>query len=559
MRAFWRGSLSISFAGAAMLFAIAGVAPRPAAAAPTIPRAAWSACFKEFGPNFQCATVQVPLDYDGPADATISIAMVRLPAGDPARRIGSLFVNPGGPGGSGVEFALFAGQFLFTPEVRARFDIVGFDPRGIARSTALRCFGNPRQWTPYFTPFAFPITAEEEAQWEAADHYLDDACAQRGARIEDHMATADVARDLDWLRQAVGDESLTYYGVSYGSFLGQTYANLFPNSFRALVIDGVLDPIAWTTGASGQQGLPFSTRLRSDAGAQATLDEFFRLCDAGVANCPFSGGAADRYAALAARLRTAPILIVDPATGQLFPFTYQSLIGNTLGAMYDSSSWPFLAGLLAFLESQASPTTLGMALEALWRSEGYIAKRGFPRYPNYVEGFPAVACSDSDNPDSYAAWSDAGAAADDQFGYFGRIWTWVSSICADWTGADGDRYTGPFNHRTGKPVLVVGNLFDPATRYQGAVTARDLLPNSSLLTVHGWGHTSLFRSACADEAIARYLVDVATPAAGTVCEQDLVPFAQPSLTTAASSPEALAAGRQLRALLFPEAVIRAMR
>ncbi|PYP99510.1 MAG: alpha/beta hydrolase, partial [Acidobacteria bacterium] len=350
MRVLWRTSPSVSATAAAMLLEI--TAAGPAVAAPAIPKASWNACFKDFGPNFQCATVQVPLDYDGPADAAISIAMVRLPASDPARRIGSLFINPGGPGGSGVEFALFAGPFLFTPEVRARFDIVGFDPRGIARSTALRCFGNPRQWTPYFTPFAFPITAEEEAQWEAADHYLDDACAQRGARIEDHMATADVARDLESLRQAVGDEKLTYYGVSYGSFLGQTYANLFPNSFRALVIDGVLDPIAWTTGAAGQQGLPFSTRLRSDAGAQATLDEFFRLCDAGGANCPFSGGAADRFAALAARLRSAPIQIIDPATGQPFPFTYQALIANSLFAMYDSFSWPALANLLAFLESQ---------------------------------------------------------------------------------------------------------------------------------------------------------------------------------------------------------------
>jgi pimeloyl-ACP methyl ester carboxylesterase len=138
------GSLSISFIGPAMLVVIAAVVPRPATAAPMIPKASWSACF-----------------------------------GDLARRIGSVFINPGGLGGSGVEFALFAGQFVFTPEVRTRFDIVGFDPRGIARSTALRCFGNPRQWTPYFTPFAFPITAEEEAQWEAADHYLDDA----GARL----------------------------------------------------------------------------------------------------------------------------------------------------------------------------------------------------------------------------------------------------------------------------------------------------------------------------------------------------------------------------------------
>ena len=138
------------------------------------------------------------------------------------------------------------------------------------------------------------------------------------------MSTADVARDLDALRQAVGDDKLTYYGVSYGSFLGQAYANLFPNNFRALVIDGVLDPIAWTTGAAGQQDLPFSTRLRSDVGAQDTLDEFFRLCDAGGANCPFSGGAADRYDALAARLRSAPIQIIDPATGQAFNFTYRA-------------------------------------------------------------------------------------------------------------------------------------------------------------------------------------------------------------------------------------------
>ena len=154
-----------------------------------------------------------------------------------------------------------------------------------------------------------------------------------------------------------------------------------------------------------------------------------------------------------------------------------------------------------------------------------------------------MACSDSDNPGSYAAWSAAGAASDEQFGYFGRIWTWASSICADWLGADADRYMGPFDHRTGSPVLVVGNLFDPATRYAGALTAHGLLPSSSLLTVHGWGHTSLFLSACADQAIGRYLVDVTTPAPGTVCEQDAVPFAQ-SLLAPSASAGALAAGRQ---------------
>src|SRR5207249_4418253 len=126
--------------------------------------------------------------------------------------------------------------------------------------------------------------------------------------------------------------------------------------------------------------------------------------------------------------------------------------------------------------------------------------------PNFVEGFPGVACADSDNPDSYDAWSTQGALADEQFGYFGRIWTWVTSICAKWPGADADRFIGPFTHATANPVLVIGNLFDPATRYQGAVTAHALLPNSALLTLHGWGHTSLFLSGCIDSFEQDYLL-----------------------------------------------------
>jgi pimeloyl-ACP methyl ester carboxylesterase len=498
----------------ALLGAVAlmlGIGGQASIAAPK-PKIAWSPCNRDLGP-FECGTVQVPLDYDTQS-GTISLSLVRLPATDPSRRIGSLFLNPGGPGGSGVDFTLFAGPFLYTDEVRARFDLVGFDPRGIIRSSAFRCFGNDKQWEPYFTPFAFPSNAEEEAIWIAADHYLDDACAQRGGRIGDHMSTANVARDLDLLRQAVGDDLLTYAGYSYGSFLGTTYANMFPDKVRALVVDGVLDPIAWTTGAPGQSNLPFSTRLRSDAGAMATLSEFFRLCDAG--ECAFGPDSADRFAALAAKLKANPE-----------PIDYSGLIGTTLGAMYDSSSWEDFAQLLADLESAAgsSSTTLQTRVEAFGHRPLYIAKRGFPHYPNFVEGFPAVACGDSVNPDSYSAWSAAGAAADAQFGYFGRIWTWVSSICADWPTADADRYLGPFTKTTANPVLVVGNLFDPATRYEGAQSVAGLLPNSRLLTVHGWGHTSLFLSQCADQIVSTYLLTSAVPAPGTTCDQDFTPFA----------------------------------
>ena len=337
------------------------------------------------------------------------------------------------------------------------------------------------------------------------------------------MSTANVARDLDVLRRAVGDEKLTYVGYSYGSYLGQVYANMFPANFRALVIDGVLDPIAWVNLGGA---IPFSTRLRSDAGAMATLNEFFRLCDLGGPRCSFGPGSASRFAALAAELRKAPafVNIPDVFVGEL---DYSNYIAATLDFMYRSSFWEDFDDILAEIEAQVeasaeAASVAGPSFQTALRPE-FIAKRGFPRYMNFIEGFPAVACSDSNNPDSYSAWSAAGAAAD-AFGYFGRLWTWVSSNCAQWPSADADRYTGPFDRATGSPVLIVGNQFDPATRYEGAQTAASLLPNSRLLTVHGWGHTSILLSTCAEAAIARYLIDVALPAPGTVCEQDHVPF-----------------------------------
>lgn len=514
--------LRVVLAVLALLCIFAGTTAGGAGAGPG--KISWSKCYADQGP-FECGSVQVPLDYDEPNGATISLAVIRLPATDPAHRIGSLFLNPGGPGGSGVDYTRFAGPFLYTPEVRARFDLVGFDPRGIVRSTALRCFGNDKQWAPYFTPFSFPSNPAEEQVWMSADLYLDGNCAQRGGKIDYHMSTANVARDLDVLREAVGDAKLTYAGVSYGTMIGQTYANMFPSNVRAIIIDGVLDPIAWTTGV-GNEGstVPFSTRLRSDQGAQATLNEFFRLCDAGGPRCAFAPDSANRFKALGDELKAHPadVTFPDGTTGVV---NYSNLIGMTLGAMYDSSTWEDFAAALADLESQASAATLGIRLQAFWHPwNAYITKHGQPRYYNGLEGFPAVACADADDPHSYSAWSTNGAAADAQFGTFGRIWTWVSSICAAWPTSDADRYTGPWNHRTANPVLVIGNLFDPATRYQGAVTASSLLPNSRLLTVHGWGHTSLFLSSCADAVQTRYLVDLTLPPVGTVCEQDHVPF-----------------------------------
>jgi pimeloyl-ACP methyl ester carboxylesterase len=520
---------------------------RLSGAAPNV--VSWSPCYKDFGP-FQCGTVQVPLDHDNPTGPTISIAMVRLQAIDPARRIGSLFVNPGGPGGSGIDFVLFAAALLAPPEVLARFDLVGFDPRGVGRSTALKCFGNAKQALATFVPFPFPITPEEEAVWISGELELVGSCDQRAGRIHDHMTTADVAKDLDLLRAAVGDESLNYVGYSYGSYLGVTYANLFPDKVRAVVVDGVLDPVAWATGVGDESdAIPFSTRLRSSVGAQSTLGEFFRLCDAGA--CAFGPASTTRFAALADQLRAAPLVIAFP-DGSVLVFTYQALIANALGAMYDSSSWPSFAQFLFAVESLASPQGLGARLQAFWDQAGFTTKRGFPNYPSFEAG-PRVFCSDSDNPTTYAAWPLA-AAGDLEGGYFGAIWTWISSLCATWGGPAASRFAGPFGAATAKPVLVVGNRFDPATPYHGAQAVASLLPSSVLLTLDGWGHTSLLLSQCVTAAVTNYLITLATPPQGTVCSQDFVPF---SLSASAPAASADASRRRAarkavnRALLTP--------
>ncbi|MDQ1520984.1 MAG: hypothetical protein QOI55_2057, partial [Actinomycetota bacterium] len=163
-----------------------------------VPSLHWTSC----GSPFQCATAIVPLDYDKPTGSKISLALIRLPASDPTHRIGSIFINPGGPGGSGVDTVRGGGQSLFSRSVRARFDLVGFDPRGIAASTPLRCFDNLDDALGALPPFSFPVGLSEENVLHVFDTYLADSCAQRGGAILDHMATADVARDLDLLRAA---------------------------------------------------------------------------------------------------------------------------------------------------------------------------------------------------------------------------------------------------------------------------------------------------------------------------------------------------------------------
>jgi pimeloyl-ACP methyl ester carboxylesterase len=486
--------------GSALIALILAASPAPASAGPAPVR--WTPC----AAGFECATVSVPLDHDEPRGEQISIALTRMRATDPARRIGSLVVNPGGPGLSGVAFV--QANFRDLPaELRARFDIVGFDSRGLAGSTALRCYDTAEQARADRAPFLYPETPAEESVWRRADDKLSAACARRGGPILDHMSSADVARDLDRLRVHLRDSRLTYLGYSYGSLLGQTYANLFPARFRALVIDGVIDPVVATRGPGGAaRTTPTASRMAAADGAGRTLDEFFRVCDAAGAACAFSGRSSTRFARLAARLRAGPVSIVDPATGQPRTLSYHDLIGTALAAVFNAASWPGLASFLAGVES-----TTG--------------KRSSTRqaYRNEVEGKPGVACSDTVNPRSFRVWQDAADRAERQYGYFGRIYNWVWSQCRSWpAGAGQDSYHGPWTARTAAPVLIVGNYFDPATPYAGAVGASRLLPHSRLLSYAGWGHVAfhLQRNACVDRHVSHYLLTARPPAPGTVCRPD---------------------------------------
>jgi pimeloyl-ACP methyl ester carboxylesterase len=498
-----------------------------------VPSLVWGACAPG-QPGFECATATVPLDYDRPRGAQITLALTRLPATDKARRIGSLFLNPGGPGASGVDFVHQVGKNLYSAEVRARFDLVGFDPRGIARSAPAQCFDTTDEALAALPPFPFPFTRAQERAWITSNRTYAAACARRAGPIIDHMSTANVARDMDLLRRAVGDRKMTFAGYSYGSYIGATYANMFPDRVRAIIIDGVVDPVSFATGRGGEaKRVPVDARLASEQGAYETLLGFLRLCDRGGANCAFSAGDPKlRYDRLARRLQAEPVSLPDGQGGTI-PFGYTDLVAATLRALYDPTSWPDLAGLLQEVDTLAEPAKAAAALRAL---QARLDRPVRQPYEQIQDGFAGVTCADTDNPDHVSAWAHAARRADRKYPYFGRIWNWSSSICAFWAGKDTDRYTGPFNRRTANTILVIGNRADPATRYQDAVSTARMLPRSSLITVEGWGHTSLSLSSCVDAHVNRYLLTGQPPYGHTTCGVDTIPFASPAPSTKRRAP-----------------------
>lgn len=444
--------------------------------------------------DFQCSRLVVPRDYARPAGSTISIALVRLRSSDDPR--GSLVLNPGGPGGSGIDYAR-AAESVVSKAVRQRYDIVGFDPRGVARSAPVSCLTDERIDT-FMSIDGSPDTLDEEQALDQEWSRLGRGCADRRPEIAAHMSTREVARDLDVLRAALNDRRLSYLGKSYGTYIGTTYAEMFPRRVGRLVLDGQLDPAA-----SGEE-----IAAGQVTGFQRALESFLANCVA-RSGCPLSGSAQEAGAQLAR--------LVDRVDGQPLrgeagrPVTQALAVYGIATALYDTGSWGLLRRGVAEMRRGNGATLLALA--------DYYADRGPDGHytTNALEAFYAVSCLDRPESRDLAAQRAAAAEQDQVSPVFGSFIAWGNLACVGWPFPGKDE-PAPVTAAGAGPILVVGTTRDPATPYEWARTVARTLESGRLLTYVGDGHTAYRRgSPCIDRAVDRYLLEGKLPATGTRC------------------------------------------
>jgi pimeloyl-ACP methyl ester carboxylesterase len=477
------------------LFA-AACSRNPSPVAPNIPTPSpgllsWIDC----GGGFQCATVQVPLDYAHPSSGTIGIAIIRKPATDPARRIGSVLTNPGGPGASGIEYLRNAAAGMAS--LNTRFDLIGFDPRGIGLSAPVRC-----------------LDARQEDEFNALDSVLDDpqekqagidadkafaaGCQLRSAQLLPFVDTVSVARDMDVIRAALGDQKLTYFGISYGTLIGQHYAHLFPTHIRALALDGVYDSAA----------SPNDWLYGQLVGFEQNLQAFYADCRARKsANPPCSyarsGDPATKLMDLMKRLDTTPMPVKNRS------LTRALAVIGVLITLYLPGYWPYLDQALT--RADRGDGTLLLALSDL-----YNGRKADGTYDNETDANLAILCVDRPVPADIATYDALGPKFASASALFGPAFQYGNLVCANWPVKPKGK-VGPVTAVGAPPILLIGGTNDPATPYASALAVNKALAGSVLLTREGNGHGSYNLSACAKQAIDAYLIDLKLPAAGTVC------------------------------------------
>ena len=445
----------------------------------------WSDC----GSGFQCSSLLVPVNYAVPGGATMHIAVIRKPASGEAR--GSLIVNPGGPGASGVDYVRgSAGTFA---GVTSSFNLVSFDPRGVGRSRPIRCVTGP-QLDAFVAVDPTPDTTAEHAALVRTSREMANACYRRNGNYLEHVGTIDAARDMDVLRAALGDKKLTYYGGSYGTYLGAKYAQLFPRRIRAMVLDGALDPRQPTIAENRVQAMGFETDLR----------DFLANC-AHTSSCPFPSS--DPQAGLdrlAARIDAHPLAV---GSRQLGPGEFFE--GLALG-LYSTSFWSGLRNALS--NAQDGDGRLLLAF-----SDALTDRHSNGTYSNLIESNLAINCIDRPSPRNISAYDDAARQFAKVAPHFGVPIAYGSLACAFWKVPPVEQ-AHAVTAAGAPPIVVIGTTRDPATPYVWAKALAQQLSSGVLVTYNSDGHTAYDHgNSCVISAVNGYLNRLIVPRNGLRC------------------------------------------
>lgn len=452
----------------------------------------WESC----GIGYDCTTVTAPLDWENPADGTIDLAVSRHIAAGESR--GSLLMNPGGPGGSGKSFVLDSLTYAAGSDLIAEYDIVGFDPRGVGESTAVSCFDFDEMDAYLYDIPSAPRGSEEwEAELTEKNKLFAQACEDNSGGILPYITTVNSARDMDLLRGVLGDKKLNYLGYSYGTFLGATYAELYPERVGHLVLDGAVDPAISGLEVGTHQALGFESALRA----------YMADC-LETQGCAFSGSVDDAMNDLGALLASVDVLPLSSGDGR--KLGADSLMTGIIAALYSPESWEYLTtGLAGAL--QGDPTMM------LFLADFYNGRGDGFYEDNSTEAFRAYNCMD------YPAENDEAAADAARE----TIAEGAPTIAAYWEGPDscsvwpypptGKR--GAIEAPGSGPILVVGTTNDPATPYEWSVAMADRLEGGVLITRVGEGHTGYNKgNVCVDDAVESFFLTGDVPEDGLRCE-----------------------------------------
>ncbi|AMO62164.1 tripeptidyl-peptidase B [Mycolicibacterium phlei] len=499
----WVGRMVRGFATVcALVFALALIAA-PVGSAATVQ---WSGCdvflapeLAQAVPTAQCGTVAVPVDYADPEGPQAQLAVIRVPAS--GERIGVLVVNPGGPGGSAVNTVADMGAALADTEIGRRFDLVGVDPRGVGHSTPqLRCRTDEEIDAYRREPLA-DHSPEGVAHIEQVYGRFVQQCLERmGPEFLAGVGTATAARDLDLVREALGENQISYLGFSYGTALGTAYGEQFPDRVRVMVLDGAIDPLAD----------PIERRVRQLAGFQQAFNAYAADC-ARSTDCPLGTDPDQwvaRYHALIDPLVHQPAWTSDPRG-----LGYQDAITGTVNALYSQRYWRFLTSGLLGLQRGTDPVDL------LLLADEYERRDPSGHYTNQRDASTAITCVDAPYPTDPAAWVEADRRIREAapfLSYGGFTGFAPRDICALWPVP---ATTAPHPAVSPGPdkVVVVATTRDPATPYQGGVNLAQQL-GAPLITFDGSQHTVVFNGdACVDTAVVRFLVDSVPPPYGLHC------------------------------------------